>query len=223
MTYISVIRPILTYAATVWFPLLNKKDAHKIDSIQYKVLTFVISAYRTTSYECTHLLAGVPRVSDYIRICNIKRNQKKMGTDPESIKNLLAIEYDKTKNSNLNDANENFRAFFPTGVPKYFWPNFYTTQFTTGHGCFNEYLSKMGKTENPSCPCNHTDTQTPTHLLTHCNLFNTPFNTPHLYTNTQEHTYIFTKTCKYIIHTLNTQNLWFFSFTSFLFILFFLF
>ncbi|KAH9494360.1 hypothetical protein DERF_015050 [Dermatophagoides farinae] len=57
----------------------------------FDIVPSTIAIYvRTTSYECTHLLAGVPRVSDYIRICNIKRNQKKMGTDPESIKNLGA-------------------------------------------------------------------------------------------------------------------------------------
>ena len=204
--YISVIRPILTYAATVWFPLLNKKDILKINSLQLRILHHVISSYRTVSYECAHLLNDIPIFSDYINICRIKRELKTNGTDPDIIECTIKIEIEKMRNLYLNKVNDNFKSFFPTGVPKHYRTDFFTTQFITGHGQFNSYLHKLNISNVfvPTCICNNIDLQTPIHLLTQCPMFNTPFTTPSTYTH-PKNTSIFKNTCKYIIHTLQNN------------------
>ncbi|OTF78438.1 hypothetical protein BLA29_013940, partial [Euroglyphus maynei] len=47
-------------------------------------------------------------------------------------------------------------------------PNFYTTQFFTGHGHFLQYLHRIQRSDTYSCTCTQDATQDPTHLLLHC-------------------------------------------------------
>ena len=197
--YKTVIRPIITYASEAWYPYINKKESRKINSIQYNILKFVVSAYRTTSFECIHLLADIPLITDYIELMKSKKVLSIQGMDNDFIKSAINTEMDKLRNKYLNNANNNFRQFFPTGVPKYFSPNFYSTQFVTGHGNFKEYLHNIGKTDTPSCTCNHIDIQSPIHLLTACDNFTTPFHSPHLYISSQKNAIKFNNICKHIL------------------------
>lgn len=47
--------------------------------------------------------------------------------------------------------------------------NFHLTQVLSGHGCFNDYLFRMGKVEAPSCShCSRGRNDGPQHTLFEC-------------------------------------------------------
>ncbi|UYV76003.1 hypothetical protein LAZ67_13002102 [Cordylochernes scorpioides] len=66
--------------------------------------------------------------------------------------------------------NETFQSFFPFGIPTFFCSNFYNTQFTTNHGNFKGFLSKIGAIKDSSCHCGN-EFQDSRHLLLECPLF----------------------------------------------------
>jgi hypothetical protein len=50
---------------------------------------------------------------------------------------------------------------------KWLTPNFWTSQFITGHGYFNQNLVYLGIKDNPECPCSHPE-QDADHVLWSC-------------------------------------------------------
>ena len=67
--------------------------------------------------------------------------------------------------------NLTLQEFFPGKVPDWFYTDYYTTTFLTGHGPFNEYLKRFNLTESDLCPCNMQASQTVKHILTECATF----------------------------------------------------
>ncbi|UYV69397.1 hypothetical protein LAZ67_6003447 [Cordylochernes scorpioides] len=53
----------------------------------------------------------------------------------------------------IANTNETFRKIFPSGIPFYFRPNFYNSQFISYHDNYGEFLAKIGATDDPSCFC----------------------------------------------------------------------
>ena len=88
---------------------------------------------------------------------------------------FVAATTNKSKNNiHMNEqtahqnANNTFKSFFPSHkIPKHITPNFFTTQFYTGHGHFQKYLYRFTHSHTELCTCSNT-TQDPTHLLLNC-------------------------------------------------------
>ncbi|UYV72833.1 hypothetical protein LAZ67_10000923 [Cordylochernes scorpioides] len=64
--YKTLYRSTITYGYPIWYPFINKKSKDKLNSLQYKILKHCIQAYSTTSSDCTHILAQVPKLTNYI-------------------------------------------------------------------------------------------------------------------------------------------------------------
>lgn len=123
--------------------------------------------YRTISFEASTLLARVPplylvaslRKRVFIRVRDLKRKgnwSKEAEKDIRSVEELLfrrqwyiqlsgpSFPGVRTREAilpNLNDWIER----------KHDSVSFHLTQLLTGHGCFNSYLYKIGKTDSPIC------------------------------------------------------------------------
>src|SRR5699024_7443018 len=72
--------------------------------------------------------------------------------------------------NSLNGSNT--RLFFPTLqhrlLARFFTPNFYSTQFISGHGKFGSYLHRFNIQPINYCYCDPYSIQTPIHLLFEC-------------------------------------------------------
>jgi len=76
----------------------------------------------------------------------------------------------------------NTKKFFPPVFNrhycrKYFSTNFYTTQFFTNHGKFNQYLERFNLKDNNQCECDGITSQTSDHLLFDCPILDDKRNT----------------------------------------------
>ncbi|XP_026823779.1 uncharacterized protein LOC113561482 [Ooceraea biroi] len=49
--------------------------------------------------------------------------------------------------------------------------NYYLTQFLTGHGAFNAFLSRIGKRPSSSCPYCEVSNEDPTHVIFNCSVW----------------------------------------------------
>lgn len=67
LLYKGMIRPMLSYASEVWFPHLSKHQINKLDQTQYNILLRLTKLYKYTSYSITHILADVPKLSDFLQ------------------------------------------------------------------------------------------------------------------------------------------------------------
>ncbi|UYV71734.1 hypothetical protein LAZ67_9000150 [Cordylochernes scorpioides] len=70
----------------------------------------------------------------------------------------------------FSNTSDQFRLFFPLGIPKYFRPDFYNVQFVTGHGNFGDFLFRIGAIDDPGCLCGKRK-QDSSHLLLECPIF----------------------------------------------------
>lgn len=66
------------------------------------------------------------------------------------------------------------KQFFPTLddrlAAKSFRPNYYLTQYISGHGKFKEYLTRFRLEDDPNCECGQ-GIETPIHIIYHCDKF----------------------------------------------------
>ncbi|KAF7490419.1 Putative protein in type-1 R1DM retrotransposable element [Sarcoptes scabiei] len=167
----GMIRPILTYGSEIWSDQINKKQKNSLESIQHQLLKNSVMGFKTVSKMCVQSLTKTVSLNTHINIkkmkffhkCNIQR------IDTDDI-NKYIQDYKKTKITEiLSQTNENFKSFFVNNfIPNFIHTNFYTTQFLTGHGPFGEYFHKLRIIDNPSCTCDNSSMQNPSHLLLNC-------------------------------------------------------
>ena len=150
--YKTVVRPMISYAAEIWFPHLNGSSKKKLDAMQYCFLRHAIQAFSTVSYNVTHAMADLPVLSTFLTM--------KFNREPTEAYRMLTRRY-------ISESNEIFRDFFPDGIPKYVKPNFFNMQFFSGHGHFNQFLERINAREDGSCSCGQ-GPQDAKHLLLHC-------------------------------------------------------
>lgn len=217
----AMIRPALAYGAEVWYPTITKRNANRLNSLQYQIVKRCTYTYNTTPTNVTHLLANIPLLTDFLHVKVLKHNIiHNNDIQDKSILTQLAINisdhYINTqKQKLLNNTNDTFRSFFPDDIPKHITPNTYTTPFFSGHGPFAKFLFTINKNTHPCCQCGEEETSLHTLSCTYtkhitCKYF--PRHTRlHEYTSTKNNYYKFTKLCKeiYTIQMIkhNTQSL----------------
>lgn len=164
------------YGAPVWHdklvgPTVTRKI---ICGMQKQVTIKVIGGYRTISYEIACLLSRLPPwtmvATKYARIHSRIFQAKENGilTNGE-IRAIKKEEHDsmlREWRSSL-DRNRTIKSKTKDAIVASFegWirrvhggMNFHLTQIFTNHGCFREYLCRIGKMESPKCLyCENTD------------------------------------------------------------------
>ena len=85
-----------------------------------------------------------------------------------TLENTITHNTTQSLNTAHQQSNSTFREFFPSlPIPRHVVPDYFTTQFFTGHGHYKAYLHRFGHSRSPFCICTNTP-QTSSHLLLHC-------------------------------------------------------
>ncbi|UYV77168.1 K02A2.6-like [Cordylochernes scorpioides] len=100
-------------------------------------------AYSTTSSDCTHILAQVPKLTEYIESKMLKTEINYNRFDSSS-RNIISNNIKEKLQKYYEKTNTIFKSFFTDSqIPKYVKPNFNNVQFFTGHdrGAFNGVIN----------------------------------------------------------------------------------
>ena len=148
-----------------------KSKQRKLESLQYRILTRCIQAYRSTSSYDTHLLSRCLRLCDFLDLTCKKeslRNGSREFGSARLATGLLESSFYSTKfYEYLSSSSNTFQSFFPTQLPDFVMPNQFVTLFLTGKGPFLSFLFQIGACNSPLCVCG-LDYETPIHMLMSC-------------------------------------------------------
>ena len=148
---------ILLYGAEIWAESLKRKMYCKhMTAVQRKGALRVTSAYRTVSEPAILVLAGSPPIHllaqerrvIYLRGLKTPRSQAAKEARKETLRIWQQTWEQESRGKWTRTLIKNIE---PWVNRKHGELNYYLTQFLTGHGCFNEYLKKMGIRQFESC------------------------------------------------------------------------
>ncbi|CAH2257785.1 jg8953 [Pararge aegeria aegeria] len=183
--YAEVVRSMALYGAPVWSERLSsvKRLRAKLNSVQRKMAIRVVRGYRTISFEAATVLARFPpldilaamdaRVYAETRtICASDRE----GLQPEGLRKRAhrqaLIEWRLRLEEERNARQRAVGAILPNLeawlARKRGNITFRLTQVLTGHGCFGEYLFRIGREVTPRCHHCGGDQDTAQHTLEDC-------------------------------------------------------
>lgn len=184
--YSNVVTSVLTYGAPVWSDALGacKKNQAPLRRLSRTLAVRVVSAYRTISYEAATLLARMPplpllarlRKRVYYRLKDLHRKGEWSRETEKEIRAGEELLLRRQWQIHLNDAGlagartrDAIRPVLDEWIDrKHGSMVFHLTQLLSGHGCFNAYLYKIKKIEDPTCSHCRTDPDTAEHTLQDC-------------------------------------------------------
>ncbi|CAH0382748.1 unnamed protein product [Bemisia tabaci] len=147
---IHAVLSIIFYGVTTWAADCNtKKNREEIRKTLKSLKLALCCAYRTTSDFCLNVISGIPSETILIKEKISKYNKE----DPEEIQKYKIARWTVEWESSLNK-------WIKRLIPElHLWikrrhgqPDFFLTQFLTGHGAFADYLYKFKKRHNLHCP-----------------------------------------------------------------------
>lgn len=163
----SVVHSIMLYAAPIWSHALNVGRTRQIGTrVQRRLALRICSAYRTVSYEAVLVIAGIPP----LLLMAKEREETYSGRDKaearENLWRAWQVMWEETeKGAWTRRIIRNVRQWVER---KHGEVSYYLTQVLSGHGCFGEYLCRIGKAGSEECMyCGESDT--PEHTLFACN------------------------------------------------------
>lgn len=184
--YAGVLNSVMLYASPLWSDSLMRWVTYRAPllKIQRQMALRVISGYRTVSYEAAMLLARMPPIHlvaarqrrIYLRLLELKWTQEDSSEARLEIWKAATLLmrrqwYALLDKDNIPGARVR-EAILPildrwldhrrAGV------NFYVTQLLSGHGCFGQYLHRIGKRNSSACPDCEEELDTPEHVLEVC-------------------------------------------------------
>jgi hypothetical protein len=153
----SVVTSILRYRCVAWAGALERKrNSVKMNKVHRLVALRVASAYRTVSYDAVCVIAGMLPIRLVILEdcrCYNGRNQSLTKTD-RSVHKEKSIQ-DWQEEWNNSKSGRWTHRLIPSIKDWIESPhgeiNFHMTEFLSGHGCFREYLHRIGRAASPNC------------------------------------------------------------------------
>lgn len=162
----SVVESISLYAAPVWARALTSATAKRqLNKVQRKMAIRVCSGYRTISNEAAFVIAGIPPLDLLAR----ERTDRYTGMEKSLAREaLLARWQDRWATSQKGAWTRKLIPDLAKWVQRdHGEPDFYLTQFLSGHGHFQTYLCKMHIANSADCRyCGEEDT--PDHTVLDC-------------------------------------------------------
>lgn len=161
----GVIHSIILYGAPVWQGVTAiQKYENMLISSQRKAILRIVCGYKTVSSAAAQVIAGIPPVTLLAR-----ERSRLYHKDDAHLEIVKKQERETTINewqemwSNHTATAQWTKRLIPNLVP---WvncnhrnPDYYLTQFLSGHGSFKEYTKKMGITPDDRCMyCSEIDT-----------------------------------------------------------------
>lgn len=176
--YKAAIEPSLLYAFSVWGSSSPRRwIISSLISLQRLYLLRAAKAYRTVSFEALCIMLDTPPIDLRAKfLLNFRRAKlvcQSLDVIPLIKQQLLdRIDAEWNVRWQVCSKGHTTKLFFPTLLDRrkalYFCPDFFTTQFISGHGKFREYLFKFKITDSNVCPCG--EPQSSCHLLLSCPL-----------------------------------------------------
>ncbi|XP_029176057.1 uncharacterized protein LOC114944329 [Nylanderia fulva] len=185
--YAGTVHAMLLYGAPVWSKCLGAargpRDA--LRQVQKRVANRICRGYRTVSWAATGVLSGVPPVEMlarmYAEVYTRTRGYQRAGiTMTESLRRTVRVHSRRALIQSwkefladptlpgqrtvgaIRPCLENWLDRAKGGV------SYHMTQVLTGHGCFGEYLHRIGKERTTRCHhCGH-ERDTAQHTLAEC-------------------------------------------------------
>ena len=210
ITYKSLIRSKIDFAAPVWTPNVKKTSVRRLQSIQNAGLRIVSGCVKMTAEEHLHTEAKMLSVSDHLQLLSAQylasalrsshplHNLVTSPAGPRDMKGTLHSAFindvqtylanNTVPPQNYNDVKNRIHANYvtrainnrqnpnvlnnatpPVHVSDQDLPRAYRSalaQLRSGHcAALNSYLSRVGRSDSPTCPECGVDAQTPSHLF----------------------------------------------------------
>lgn len=180
--YAGVVRSIALYGAPVWSDRLtrNRRSRSKVLAVQRRIAIRVARGYRTISYEAAALLARFPPLDILAemdaQVYNALRAEGSVSEDE-----IKAFREDAHRQAIIRWRERlgepgSTRQRIVTGILPHFdqWlerkgrVTYRLTQVLTGHGCFGEYLHRIGKERTARCHHCCSELDSAQHTLEEC-------------------------------------------------------
>lgn len=192
--YYKIVESVVLYAAPIWAKAIQLEvNRKKLGGVQKIGLARIVRAYRTVSTDALEVMTGIMPIDLKIReLAEIQKKKKRIrirrrreiGQDPETEKRRKEREqqiieqtkeeleeewqqrWDCTQNGRWT--NRIIRNIKEWKNRKFGNLNYYTTQIMSGHGCFNSFRKRIGKSDTDLCwyGCGMTDDAE--HTMFHC-------------------------------------------------------
>lgn len=180
--YGGVVRSMALYGAPVWSQRLSGVGRYRLlfNSLQRSMAIRIVRGYRTISFEAATILARFPPLDIlarmdarvYVRL----RSDDGSGTAPAEVRvqerRRALVEwrerFDEPRSSRqriVGAIAPNFEAWLGR---EFGHVTYRLTQVLTGHGCFGEYLSRIGREATPQCHHCGWDRDSAQHTLEQC-------------------------------------------------------
>ncbi|CAG4946299.1 unnamed protein product [Colias eurytheme] len=162
--YAGIIRSMALYGAPVWANrLLLQRIRRKVYSVQRIISIRVVRGYRTISYDASTLLARYPPLDilalmDARIFCEI-RSDSNISVDITDLRRQAHADALETWHYRLTQTKSARQRVVAAILPNFHlwikrrWGTitFRMTQIFTGHGCFGEYLHRIGRSSQENC------------------------------------------------------------------------
>jgi hypothetical protein len=145
----SVVTSRLLYGAPIWFPTMTSRARKRMSSVLRRTMLRVACCYRTVSYEAAAVVSGIPPLN----LLAEERKNVYNGMDAEVAHERLLEDWQQVWVVAVN-GRWTHRLIGDVGKwhkRKHGEMTFHMTQVLTGHGCFNAYLKRFGKSETDAC------------------------------------------------------------------------
>lgn len=182
----GVVRSMALYGAPVWAAELRarRRCAENLQRVQRRLALRVIRGYRTISGGVAALLAGLPPLllvaEELAQVYHLRRDLRRRGMDPpdEAVEAMRRQARAATLASwreilsPLAAGRPVVAALLPLLEEwlgrRWGCLTYRMTQVLAGHGCFGEYLCRMGKEPDPRCHACGDAQDTASHTLELC-------------------------------------------------------
>ncbi|XP_011858169.1 PREDICTED: uncharacterized protein LOC105555737 [Vollenhovia emeryi] len=185
--YANVLSSIALYGAPVWAEALGRsaKARSILNRAQRRMAVRTIRAYRTISHTAATLLAGSPPIdlaarchaAAYERVTRLKEGGVPITPGVRRVIRLrLKDEVREEWRARLSEPNRPGKRTVEAILPRLDeWldragakASFRTTQVLSGHGCFGEYLCRIGRDDDARCRHCDADRDSAQHTLEEC-------------------------------------------------------
>lgn len=166
------IMSIIFYGLPIWIDALSvKKNLHLVTKTLRPLKRSMCSGYRTCSNFVLDVVSGIAPTEILVKE-KIKRLERIIPWDEierEKIDEWEKIWRDEAGNFWIKTLITDFRAWV---TRSHGTPNFYLTQFLSGHGCFGSYFARFKICDSNVCVfCGHGVVDTPRHTFFECDRF----------------------------------------------------
>lgn len=173
----GVVKSIITYAAPIWAEATRLKTyGEKISSVYRLAALRVCCAYRTVSDDAALVIAAMIPIDILAREVKNVSDSQRLSANGNAMADARCRSIAEWQ---MRWSTSTKGRWTYTLIPDvstwcervHGYPNFYLTQFLSGHGCYRSYLYRFGLDSSPLCPYCVDSVEDPEHVFFVCPRF----------------------------------------------------